>query len=41
MLQINYDLGFRPYQASHVWQVPLDTVEQYLTARQQAAGRIS
>jgi GNAT superfamily N-acetyltransferase len=41
MLQINYDLGFRPYQASHVWQVPLDTVEQYHTARQQAAGRIS
>jgi GNAT superfamily N-acetyltransferase len=33
MLQINYELGFRPYQGSDVWEVPLDTVEQYLAAR--------
>lgn len=30
MLQINYDLGYRPYLAELVWQVPLAQVQAYL-----------
>jgi mycothiol synthase len=30
MLQINTELGFKPYLAEHVWQVPTETVKAYL-----------
>lgn len=30
MLKINTELGFKPYLAEHVWQVPTETVKAYL-----------
>jgi GNAT superfamily N-acetyltransferase len=33
MLKINRALGFRPYLASAIWQVELDSVQKYLAAR--------
>jgi len=33
MLGINRELGFRPYDASTAWQVPVERVEEYLRGR--------
>jgi GNAT superfamily N-acetyltransferase len=32
MLKINNELGFKPYQADAIWQVPLDQVRAYLAS---------
>ncbi|HUS15135.1 MAG TPA: hypothetical protein VM536_08985, partial [Chloroflexia bacterium] len=36
MLKINHELGFRPYQADSMWQVPVTTVQAYLASRESA-----
>jgi GNAT superfamily N-acetyltransferase len=37
MLKINHELGFTPYRAETLWQVPLATVQSYLENKKGAA----